>query len=379
MKNRKTIVFISIILFFLISLSFFINRFVKKPEPYYVTLYNQKELSSAITDSDKRFVKENKSKNFPALANVKSSVEKTNEPKILNIDKKNLENSTWLWTPTVFLTDEYIKEILKGARENHINKIYLAIDSYLDIYIKNDSEQKVMEKKEFDNKVSKFIKDANIYNIEVVAVSGWKNWAQKEHSYKPFVIMDYVIDFNSKRQEKFSGIQFDIEPYLLEEYKENKKETLREFISLIDEIIENAPKDNLEISIVVPEFFDKNSDSTPKFLWNGKYDFTINHLFRILSKRENSSVLIMAYRNFNTGYDGVFDISKDEILAGNKYKVKTIIALETGDFKPPFITYFNTNKKYYNQKVSEIKDYYKDQISFSGIATHYINSLMEMK
>lgn len=382
MQNRKIVLFIflTIFLFSFYLLTVYINNSSKDTSVNYPSLYRKKPLSLAVTESDSRFVINIKNKNQSILANVKSSLIDTEDKEpSYKIEKGQLENGTWLWTPISLLTESYTKEILKGARENNINKIYLAVDSYLDIYVKNDSPEKTAEKKEFDEKISKFIKSANLQNIKVVAVCGWKNWTRKEHSYKSFIIMDYVIDFNSKRQEKFDGLQFDIEPYLLDEYKENKKEILKEFLALFENIFDNSPKEGLPISVVVPEFFDKSSNLTPKFFWNGRYDFTINHLVKIMKTRKDSSLLVMAYRNFNTGYDGVFDISKDEIKAGNKHNVKTIIAVETGDFMPPFITYYNTNKRYYNQNTSEILEYYKNEPSFSGIATHYINSLMEMR
>jgi hypothetical protein len=242
-----------------------------------------------------------------------------------------------------------------------------------------DGQEKTKKLETFNKKIEYFLEESKKYNIQVDAVSGWKNWAKPEHTYKPFVIMDYVIGFNKNHNVKFNGIQYDIEPYLLDDYKENKKGVLKDFLVLMNDIFETMPKNEIEISVVIPEFFDKDSGETPKFFYNGDYDFTIDHLLKIMKKRQNSKIVIMAYRNFTTGYDGIFDISKEEVEKAEKSNVKIIIAQETGDFDPPYITYNNTSKEYYSKKIKEIRDFYKQNKSFSGIATHYINSFLKMR
>lgn len=346
----------------------------------YPSLYNKKELSASITEADKRFVREKSKNKTNLIANVKESISRKKEIEPDYKIQSEEKHGTWLWTPINLITKDYKNEIIKNAKSNNINTIYLSIDSYLDIYSEKESIEKSQKLEEFDNIISDFIKTANIFNIEVEALSGWKNWAEPEHTYKPFVIMDYVINFNERHQEKFVGIQYDIEPYLLDEYKKDKKYVLKNFLSLMKDIFDSLPKDNsLYLSVVIPEFFDKTSKETPKFLWNGGYNFTLGHLLRIMKTRENSRLIVMAYRNFTTGYDGVFDISKDEVYEAEKSKVRVIIAQETGDFPPSYITYHNTTRQYYDKKIEEIKNFYKENENFTGIATHYLNSFIELR
>jgi hypothetical protein len=87
----------------------------------------------------------------------------------------------------------------------------------------------------------------------------------------------------------------------------------------------------------------------------------------------------MSYRNFAIGEDGSIDISKDEIQSANSYSTKVIVAQETGDFPPSYITFFNTRREYLDIQLKKIEDEFKDDKSFDGLAIHYINTFLEMR
>ena len=87
----------------------------------------------------------------------------------------------------------------------------------------------------------------------------------------------------------------------------------------------------------------------------------------------------MSYRNFTKGIDGSIDISKDEINSANEHKTKIIIAQETGDVEPPYITFHNTNKKYFNRQKTELDKAFMLDKSYGGVAIHYINAFLDLK
>jgi hypothetical protein len=87
----------------------------------------------------------------------------------------------------------------------------------------------------------------------------------------------------------------------------------------------------------------------------------------------------MSYRNFSEGDNGSIAISKDEISKANKRQSKIIIAQETGDVEPPFITFHNTSRRLYNKQVATIENTFAQNKSYNGTATHYINAFLELK
>ncbi len=310
------------------------------------------------------------------VSNVFSSLIKRNS---VSAEDNLLENGTWLWTPTLQITPEYRDEIIQGAVDNGINVIYISIDSYLDIFVMPNGKEKDLAKEKFDQILRDFISEANKKGVKVDAEAGWQNWAQPGNSYKANVILDYVINFNKKYKEKFRGFQYDVEVYLLDEYFADREKVLNNFLNLISQTVTILNNTDLYFSVVVPEFYDGTLDETPEFIYRGKKAFAFEHLLSVLERRSGSKIIIMSYRNFSHGKDGTIEISKDEMKVANKYSTRVVIAQETGDVPPPYITFHKKTRQDYDEQVELIEKEFIDDKSFGGIATHYINSFLELK
>ncbi len=310
------------------------------------------------------------------VSNVFSSLIKRNT---YSLEENLLENGTWLWTPTLQITPEYRDRIIQGAVANSINVIYISIDSYLDIFVMPNGKEKDLAKEKFDQILRDFISEANKKGVKVDAEAGWQNWAQPGNSYKANVILDYVINYNKKYKEKFRGFQYDVEVYLLDEYFADREKVLNNFLNLIGQTVTILNNTDLYFSVVVPEFYDGTLDETPEFIHRGKKAFAFEHLLSILERRPGSKIIIMSYRNFSKGKDGSIEISKDEIKMANKYNTKVVIAQETGDVPPPYITFHKKTKQEYEEQVDILEQEFIGEESFGGIATHYINSFLELK
>ncbi|MFZ2523502.1 MAG: hypothetical protein WAW92_03920, partial [Minisyncoccia bacterium] len=308
------------------------------------------------------------------LGNVISSIKNNNIPKYTGA-----ENGTWLWTPILQITPEYTKKILSDAKRNGIKNIYLSIDSYLDIFVMPDGPEKNTKKKEFDNIIENFIVEADKLNISVDAEAGWRNWAELGNSYKAFATMSYAIEFNENHKLGFRAFQYDVEPYLLDYFSEDQEKVYGNLINLVDESVAKLDNTNLLLSVVVPEFYDGSSADTPKIFYAGERLYPIEQLLRVLDKRIGSTIIIMAYRNFSQGPNGSIEISKDEIALANKYKTKIILAQETSEVLPSYITFFNLKKTYFVNEMNTLNSFFSKEKSFGGIATHYINTLALLK
>lgn len=291
------------------------------------------------------------------------------------------EHGTWLWTPVLQMTEEYKTMILDNAKKEGVNTVYLSIDSYLDIFVMPEGEEKKKKKQEFSAVLDKFIALANERGIEVDAECGWRNWAEEGHTYKPLAIVSYVMEFNENHQNRFRGIQYDIEPYLLEDFSANKVQVMKRFVKLVDQTEQFIGNSGLLLSIVIPEFYDKRDGVIPVFSYGGKRDSVLVHLLDILDERKDSSIIVMSYRNFADGKDGSIDISKNEMRTANlgAYSTRMILAQETGDVLPEYVTFYNTSKPYYAKESELLKWTFYDNRSFGGMAVHYANAFFELK
>jgi hypothetical protein len=295
------------------------------------------------------------------------------------------EYGTWVWTPTLEMTPAYMNTIISGAKSAGINTIYVSIDSYLDIYAMSDGPTKEAQKKLFTNTLEHFVKLAHEDDIAVDAEAGWRDWAEDGNTYKAFAVINFAKEFNRTQVYTLRGFQYDVEPYLLASYQTEPVPVLENFLALIDESITLlGPKDtsrDLQLSVVIPDFFDNDQSTVAPFAFNGQTSSTYNHLLDTLERRPGSDVIIMAYRNFAEGNDGSIDISNNEVQTATNgmYSTKIIIAQETGDVMPPYITFNNTSKKYYSEELQKLIQAFTPYANFGGVAVHYVNAFLTLK
>ncbi|HEY4510931.1 MAG TPA: hypothetical protein VJG29_00995, partial [Candidatus Paceibacterota bacterium] len=299
--------------------------------PVYPRLYSDTHITENAKVSDPQFKTEVVFDQSDLLASVLPSVRVSKGAPV----PEGQEKGTWLWTPLLQITPAYRHSMIRGAKENGVSAIYLSLDSYLDIYVMPEGPDKKAKQKKFDTALEAFVTEARKNGIAVDAEGGWQNWAEEGHLYKPFALLDYVIAFNKTHDEKLRGFQYDVEPYLLPSYEENKTETLRNFLKLINKSLTRLDGSNLLFSVVIPEFYDGEERATPWFFYAWGRRHTLGHLLTLLDRRPGSAVVVMSYRNFAEGTDGAIDISRREIDAANKSRTRVVIAQETGDFEPP--------------------------------------------
>lgn len=341
----------------------------------YPTQLSDKQITRNAIESNPKFNQIAFAETDKMLANAVSTLIKPGN----SSGPTPLEMGTWLWTPVLNQDEAYRNKIISNAVKNGIRNIYVSIDSYLDIYIMPDGKEKDEKKARFDKNIEDFIRAANKQGISVDAEAGWRNWAEEGHVYKALATLSYANKFNKTHDAKFRGFQYDVEPYLLDSYQENKELVIKNFLKLIDNSVSFLNNSDLEISVAIPEFYDGTNNDTPSFYYKGRTGYAIDHLLYVLDRRPNSKVLVMSYRNFSKGLDGSIDISSNEIDSANKHNTKIIIAQETGNVQPPYITFYNTNKKRFNREKSEIEKTFSLDKSYGGIAIHYINAFMDLK
>ncbi len=310
-----------------------------------------------------------------ALANILNFVPR-NEPEN---EPAQMERGTWLWTPLLKITPEYRDSIISGAKDNGIRNVYLSIDSYLDIYTLPDGPEKDGLKKKFDDALEKFIAQAQKNGMTVDAEGGWRNWAEPGHEYKAFAILEYAVGYNKTHAEKLRGFQYDVEPYLLESYEKDKKATLHRFVALIQASMAKLGDSDLELSVAIPEFYDGAQNETPKYFYGFKYASTFDHLLDALDRRPGSRIIVMAYRNFAEGENGIIEISKNEMDEAARYRTKIVVAEETGDASPSYVTFHDTSRPYYDEQSKAVEKAFADKKSYGGLSTHYINALLALK
>ncbi len=291
------------------------------------------------------------------------------------------EYGTWVWTSPYAMSATYRDKVIAGAVANKINVIYITIDDYLAINSLPAGLDKDTKKRRYSDALENFIILANKNNIQVDVEAGWRDWAEDPNATKANVVIDYAIEYNNSRANKIRSFQFDVEPYLLTRYEQNKASVLTNFVNFINNATNRLGSNNIRLSVVIPHFYDSAQRWTPAITYNNSSNYTFNHILNILDRRPGSSIILMSYRNKAEGTDGSILISKTEVdqASVGTGSTKVIVGQETGNVEPGYVTFYQTSKANYINQINIINNQFKGSKNFGGISAHYIDPLMDLQ
>lgn len=312
-------------------------------------------------------------------------ISKINIPAIIGtvwgqlFSKKEL--GIWVWDSPVKITSAYAEQVISISKKNGFNAIYITIDDFVPIAQQNNSSDAIILKERYMKALSAFISAANSSGISVDVVGGAKDWAEPNNRWKGYALIEFVREYNTEYPNaKIRNLQYDVEPYLLSDYDANKGVTLKEFIEFIDESARRMQTVDAGLAVVIPHFYDNKQKWTPSLSYKGKNGYAFTQLLNVLSQKDKTTIIIMAYRNFFNDQDGTKDISEPEVAeagTGN-YKTKIIVAQETGDVPPAYVTFHNYPKSALLEQLNEINDYFGKYKNFGGVAVHYFDAFLKL-
>jgi hypothetical protein len=289
------------------------------------------------------------------------------------------EFGVWFWDSPMIMTSASAIYALDAVKAKGVNAVYITVDDYLEINALPLGRDRDVAILAYGNAVSKFISLAESRGIAVDAVAGARDWVNADKVDNASIILKFVSDYNVSHSNKFRGVQYDVEPYLLPDYESNKAAVLLRFTKLVDGLVKQNMSYGLKLGFVIPHFYDSVNKWTPSFTFNGKNSYAFTHLLNILDRSPNSTLLVMAYRNTATGSDSATSVSRDEVKeASVGHNTKVIVAQEVGDVEPSYVTFYGKSYSYFSSQLSIIQDTFVPYGSFSGVAVNYLDPFLKL-
>lgn len=291
---------------------------------------------------------------------------------------KTLE--TWIWKAPDTLSEDEMQEITRKAQEEKFTSITITIDDILTFKHLPTPERERREDA-FIESLTRFIARAHAQGLTVDVEAGKRDWIQTAKRGDALAILEFVSRYTALHPGMIRAVQYDIEPYLLDEYEKNKTAVLKSFIELVDILEKRAAEKHIRLSIVLPHFYDAAKDWTPRITYSGIRDYTFNHAVRILNRTDGNMIIIMAYRNTLGGDDGSIALSQEEIeyTRDHAKKVKILIAQETGDVEPDYVTFYGKSKQELLEHIEKIRATFSKESSFGGVAVHYFDTYLNLE
>lgn len=253
------------------------------------------------------------------------------------------EKGTWIWDARII--DKEQAEILKFAADNQVTVLYLHIDK--DVKIKTYRE---------------FVREANERGVRVEALAGRPRWAFRDHQAHIQEWITWVKKYNdaAEPKERFRGLHFDIEPYVLHEWKTENQRVMEQWMDNM-RFIEKETRD-LGLSIIV---------DLPFWIYKSHIPDTEAYSLSAWMLEKVNSVVIMDYRNFAQGANGMvahgIPILKEAAALGKK----VIIAVDTKPSKEgDHTTFYSLSVEAMEKELELARKEFSRYSSFAGFAIH---------
>ncbi len=263
--------------------------------------------------------------------------------------QNNSTNATWLWQ-----TSEITKrpeEILTFLQQQNVQNLYLQIDQTIS-----------------SNVYREFIQRANESGIHVHALDGEPAWGLNPMSSHSF--FDWLTQYQTtaKREQQFSGVHLDVEPYFLLEWEAHKENTIELYQQTLKRAFEQTATLDLTIGIDIPFWFDTERYSN-SFGEGILSEWLIDH---------SDSVTLLSYRNQANGKNGIIELSKNELAYAHSVSKQIWIGIETAPSdEGNHLSFHGKNNEAFVQQLQLSADAFSKYDKFSGFAIHSLESWME--
>ncbi len=191
--------------------------------------------------------------------------------------------------------------------------------------------------------------------------------------------MEKVINYNlsSSAEEQFDGVNVDIEPYILPEFRADKPAVQLQYLDVLQKMIQRRDTAgiNLPFGPAIPRWFD-SSDAAQDITWNGQTKWLSEHVQDI-----SDYISIMDYRDTAEGGPGIIPQALAELDYANAIGKpnSVIVGVETLDIAnsgdPETITFREEGRSYMENELDKVYAAFSGNPAFGGMAMHHYDSI----
>ena len=153
-----------------------------------------------------------------------------------------------------------------------------------------------------------FVEEAHGLGIEVEALGGDPTWGLTGYQQEIESFIGWIEDYQSAvgGRAAFDGIHVDIEPYLLKEWEQDRDDVVRQWMGNVEFLVKKVKQGvSLRVSADLP-------------FWIHKIPAPHNGSVGAWMIEQLDRVVLMDYRNFAIGKNGIIDNALPMIREGTK-------------------------------------------------------------
>lgn len=178
-------------------------------------------------------------------------------------------------------------------------------------------------------------------------------------------MLQRVLDYNAAAapHERFDGVSLDIEPHLLDEWREHRDALLLHFIELSQALaaLKRDSGQALALGAAIPFWFDRLVVK-----WNGAARPASEHLIDLYDY-----VVLMDYRNRAEGGDGMIAHAARELDYARRRGRKVVIGVEVTPNDIAKVTFASASEADLERELRLVEKAYRRNPAFAGFAIHH--------
>jgi len=249
---------------------------------------------------------------------------------------------TWIWDAALIQTEP--EKVVTFASDHQLTAIYLQIDKHLPV-----------------SAYQSFVRRAKEKQIKVEALAGRPEWAHSSQQQQIRDFLSWVKAYHAaaKPEERFEGLHFDIEPYLLAEWKTNQRRVIENWMDSIRLIERETTGSGLSLTLDVPFWLHlvKVPDT----------DYSLSAW--LLEKAD--SIVIMDYRNTALGNDGIVANARAILREAATLKKQVAVAVETyPSSEGPLTSFHSLGIEAMQRELQIAREQLSHYSSYAGFAVH---------
>jgi hypothetical protein len=185
---------------------------------------------------------------------------------------------------------------------------------------------------------------------------------------KAIAMFQRVLDYNasSHSNERFDGINVDIEPYLLDDWDKKKLELVGNYLDLAAAFMDLKAKSgqNLAVGPALPFWFDGI-----EVTWRGKKQSASNHVIDIYDY-----IAIMDYRDHAAGGDGIISHASDEMKYAATAGKKVVIGVDVSPGGLKKLSFVHLKEADMERELALAAEAFGGAAPFAGFAIHHFGT-----
>lgn len=268
---------------------------------------------------------------------------------VVTTSRKN-PKGTWIWDSRIIEKER--DEILSFASDHDVTAIYLQMNRDI-----------------APNVYADFIRSAKERQIRVEALAGRPEWALRTNQDPIKAFITWTLEYNAsvEAEERFDGLHFDIEPYLLAEWETKPKMILEEWVHNLRFIEQETRGSGLKIALDVPYWL--HTVKVP----NTEYSFSA----WLLEKFD--SLVIMDYRNHALGKNGIVENAHATLREASILNKQVIVAVETAkSSEGDRVSFYSKSVEFMEQELQTAHQELSRYAGYAGMAIHDYKSWAAM-